>query len=100
MIFDKLFKKKEEEFAPTPLRTELPTELERFRLREPTPAFPPRTRDEEFREFARAPPVAPAYPERPREEFRGDKIELILQKLETIDARLKFIEERLARVYR
>lgn len=89
-ILDKIFKRKKQEELPPFRESSLPEDLERFRVRPPAsesrfpePRFPPA---EEFRAI-----------ERPREEVTKDKTELILQKLETIDARLRLIEERLAR---
>lgn len=115
MIWGKIFKKKEVvetahgSFPPAP-RTELPSELERFRLREPMPRPDPRAfpREEEFRTFARAEiprETRSEFPEigvpmKPEEAFRErpiDKIDYVLQKLETIEERLKVIEERLVR---
>ena len=94
------FKKKKAEPLPEPSLpapieepAPLPEDLERFRMDRPAPAF-------------REPPVpAPRFAsqefpsETPREEYRmsGDKIELILQKLDTIDARLKLLEEKMRR---
>ena len=84
MILDRILrkKKKEEVALPTDIPTTLPEDLERFKIR-------PETRE---------------YPNLPFEktsesmtESEKDKIELILQKLETIDARLRFIEEKLKR---
>jgi len=83
MIFDRFRKKKKEEEVVLPVET-LPSDLERFRTsREPPVAGYPRTG------LPRPPEIGPP-------ETR-DRIELILQKLDTIDARLRWIEERLAR---
>lgn len=96
---------------------QMPQELERFRL--PQQEFP-RTRDKEFHEFARD--FEPLEKTQPPEKFREfpefgkpmsfedfpkkietaaaekqDRIELVLQKLENIDLRLKLIEEKLGR---
>ena len=74
--------KEEEETFPSEVTTPLPDDLEKFRMREPEPMFP--------------------VPQRPLDmesETRGienkDKLDLILQKLETIDVRLKLLEEKL-----
>lgn len=81
-IFDRFRKKKKEEVRiPADIPTSLPEDLERFRVRPPEI---PRT------EFYDKPLEVP----RPEE---GDKIELILQKLDTIDTRLKLIEEKIKR---
>lgn len=74
-------KKNEEEEAgfPTEVTATLPEDLERFRAREPES------------------------PQRPMDFVGGtekaieskDKMDLILQKLETIDVRLKLLEEKL-----
>lgn len=79
MILDRFRRKKKEEviLPSLPEPPTLPEDLERFRPRlEPSFEKPP-----ELPEFKES----------------GDKIELILQKLETIDARLRFIEEKLKR---
>jgi hypothetical protein len=85
MFLDRLRRKKEEVALPTEIPTELPEDLERFRVRTPD--------------------VRPGVGELPftkQEEISSrndDKIELILQKLETIDARLRLIEEKMKTTY-
>lgn len=82
------FKKKKEEVRLSPeLSTGLPDDLERFRLPQP----------EEPRSDFYDKPLQ--IPEAPVSEFRGsaDKMDLVLQKLDTIDTRLKLIEERMKR---
>jgi hypothetical protein len=82
MILDFLKKKKNKvDDFPTEI-TELPEDLERFR-----------TREEPI-------PVRERYPkpmgfEEPVRKESQDKSDLILQKLETIDVRLKLLEEKL-----
>jgi len=79
MFLDRFRKKKKEEplpVLPAPPPT-LPEDLERFRV---TPES----------SFGRPSELAET-------KETGDKTELILQKLETIDARLRFIEEKLRR---
>ncbi|MFH0929325.1 MAG: hypothetical protein V1818_03145 [Candidatus Aenigmatarchaeota archaeon] len=77
------FKRKKEEVRIAPdLPTSLPSDLEKFRLPQP----------EESRTDFYDKPL-----DMPREEFRGDKMELVLQKLDTIDTRLKLIEEKMKR---
>jgi hypothetical protein len=79
-------KKKNEGEFPEEVTSPLPDDLERFRTREPEPVIPSRNN----------------YP-RPPDFFGGtekkiegqDKLDLILQKLETIDVRLKLLEEKL-----
>lgn len=82
MFLDKLRRKKEEVSLPTDIPTELPEDLERFKIRETrnTVGELPFTKSEEM-------------------SRNDDKIELILQKLETIDARLRLIEERMKTKY-
>lgn len=85
MFLDKLRRKKEEVTIPTDIPTELPEDLERFKIRS-TEARPgigelPFTKSEETSSRS------------------DDKIELILQKLETIDARLRLIEEKMKTTY-
>lgn len=90
MVFGWLRKKKKEEVVlPVPKET-LPSDLERFRTRSPEirPEYP---RIEKPLEIG-LPEIGPEI----RPEAK-DKIELILQKLDTIDTRLKLIEERLRR---
>ncbi len=79
MFFDRFRKKKKEKEVSLPVPTKLPEDLERFRVRERyEPSLPP----------VETPKVIP--------KSMDDKIELILQKLETIDARLRLLEERLS----
>lgn len=98
-MFEFLRKKKEEEPLPPVEDRELPEDLERFRMERtqlPAPEPPPERapmREFESREFESVPRIE----EPPKERESSDKIELIIQKLETIDARLKLIEERLRR---
>ena len=91
-------KKKNEEVEPAHIEKPLPDELERFRIErdfgEPMGLRP-------LRELARETVERrePRTPEKTHHSMSEDqKIELILQKLETIDARLKLIEQRLERV--
>ncbi len=90
----------------------LPEDLEPFKFPPPpapkpaesptAPAMPP-TLPPPIRRPAEKSYIPPEYeslvsgPEKQEPALAGDKIELILQKLETIDARLRFIEERLRR---
>ncbi|MFQ6020610.1 MAG: hypothetical protein ACE5J4_01155 [Candidatus Aenigmatarchaeota archaeon] len=101
-----IFKKKKKE-VPLPeevISEPLPEDLERFRMR--------REPEREYPSMVPPPEPLPEYGrpvELPRPEFRApepvaptpapaaDRIEMILQKLETIDTRLKLIEERLSR---
>jgi len=101
-------RKKKQEAVPIPTEhlpeSALPEEFERFRIKEePFPQhkifeekqieepFPKaEEKGEDILAKLENQPVQP----QPRIES-SDKIELILQKLETIDARLKLIEERL-----
>lgn len=78
-------KEKEEEF-PTEVTTELPEDLERFRVREPEPVAPVREN------YPTALDLVGATEKRIETQ---DKMDLILQKLETIDVRLKLLEEKL-----
>jgi len=86
MVFGWLRRKKKEEEFPEEVTAPLPEDLERFRVREPEPV----------------PPARESYP-RPldlvgateRKIEAEDKMDLILQKLETIDVRLKLLEEKL-----
>ena len=80
-ILDRFKKKKEEVRIPEDIPESLPEDLERFRVGAPEI---PRT------EFYDKPLEVP-------KTIEGDKIELILQKLDTIDTRLKLIEEKIKR---
>ena len=86
MIFDRFRKKKkEQEEVPLPIET-LPSDLEKFRVRREAPSL-----GYQRVELPRPPEIGSPEP------GTRDRIELILQKLDTIDARLRWIEERLAR---
>lgn len=78
-------KKKEENF-PTEITTELPDELERFRTRGIDPTPPVGDTFAKPLEFVN---------ETEKRVVTQDKSDLILQKLETIDVRLKLLEEKL-----
>ena len=95
MIFGRFRKKKDEDDSlPASMESspDLPDDLERFRIK--TPENRPPATDYPV-------PEVPAYgksvEELVSERTSGDKIELILQKLETIDARLRLIEEKIKR---
>ena len=102
-----LFKKKEKPVSlPTQYIPEehLPDELQRFRRRPiseiPTPSPGPTSYSENryTEPFPSLPTVPLAEPTpTPTETTSGNKMDLILQKLETIDTRLKLLEERLRR---
>jgi hypothetical protein len=84
MILDFLKKKKNKvDDFPTEITTELPEDLERFRTREEP--IPVRERY----------PKPMGFEEPMRKSESQDKSDLILQKLETIDVRLKLLEEKL-----
>jgi hypothetical protein len=95
MIFGR-FRKKKEDDIPLPASMEagpdLPEDLERFRVK--TPEIRPPATDYPVPEV---PPYGKSVEELVSERTSGDKIELILQKLETIDARLRLIEEKIKR---
>ena len=96
MIFDKFRKKKEDTILPVPMeQAELPEDLERFRMKPPETRLPEHTPAEtrDFPELSYGKSVEDLVSAR----TSGDKIELILQKLETIDARLRLIEEKIKR---
>jgi hypothetical protein len=98
MIFDKFRKKKEDTILPVPMeQAELPEDLERFRMKPPESArmsepTPTETRMD-YPELSYGKSVEDLVSAR----TSGDKVELILQKLETIDARLRLIEEKIKR---
>lgn len=82
MIFDIFRRKRPEIELPMPPPA-LPAELERFRITPPPIPHQPPT------------PYQP--PLEPKPTPPADRLELILAKLETIDARLKVIEEKIER---
>jgi len=105
----KLFKKKEEEeISPEltkPVQENLPSDLEQFKVEKAEPTFTPQpvTRssieerysgDVPQRMSEPAPITRTPIAETPEKPV-GDRIDMILQKLETIDTRLKLIEERM-----
>ncbi len=86
-LFGRFRKRGREVPLPADVETSLPEDLERFRVKReelPTPPFGPPPE-----------PIAPST--EARNLGTDDKIELILQKLDTIDTRLKLIEERMKR---
>jgi hypothetical protein len=87
MNFNFLKKKKERESFPSEVNAELPEDLERFRTRGMEP--PSVTREN----YAKPLEFIDEQPSRKMET--QDKTDLILQKLETIDVRLKLLEEKL-----
>ena len=79
-------KKKDQGEFPEEVTSPLPEDLERFRVREPEPVVAPR---ESY-------PRPTDFFGEPEKKIEGqDKLDLILQKLETIDVRLKLLEEKL-----
>jgi len=97
MIFGRFKKKKdEEESLPAPMEAspDLPEDLERFRIKTPEMRPPEHRTDYPVPEVS---PYGKSVEELVSERTSGDKIELILQKLETIDARLRLIEEKIKR---
>ena len=76
-------KKEKEEDFPEEVTAPLPEDLERFRVRGPEPV----ASKENY------PPLDMAAETEKRDS--RDKLDLILQKLETIDVRLKLLEEKL-----
>ena len=95
MVFGIFRKKKEDEPLNAPIDTpaELPEDLERFRMKPPEVRTPEVKTDYPVPELNYGKTVEDLVAER----TSGDKIELILQKLETIDARLRLIEEKIKR---
>ena len=92
-VLDFLKKKKEVGLPPqytveSTAESRLPEDLERFRTRQ-APEIP---ESEPY-----SPPEYTYGQQAEKPEMPVDKIDLILQKLETIDTRLKLIEERLRR---
>lgn len=78
-------KKEKEEDFPSEVTEPLPEDLERFRVREPEPIS---TREN-------YPSALELAGETEKRIENQDKMDLILQKLETIDVRLKLLEEKL-----
>jgi len=99
MIFDRFRKNKKDDTLPAPLENtaELPEDLERFRMKPPE-VRPPEVRPEVKEDYpVPEVPYGKSVEDLVSERTQGDKIELILQKLETIDARVRLIEEKLKR---
>ena len=97
MIFGRFRKKKEEDLSlPAPMEAspDLPEDLERFRIKSPE-SRPPEVRNDY--PVPEIPPYGKSVEDLVAERTSTDKIELILQKLETIDARLRLIEEKIKR---
>lgn len=97
MIFDRFRKNKKNDILPESLETtsDLPEDLERFRMRPPEARLP--EAKPEVRNDYPVPevPYGKTVEDLVSERTQGDKIELILQKLETIDARLRLMEEKM-----
>jgi hypothetical protein len=90
MFLDRFRKKKKEELkVPSTAPTRLPEDLEKFRVG-PQTSF-----DRPIEVFER-PSTHPIHTSNDK-KHPLDKTDLILQKLDTIDARLRFIEEKLKR---
>jgi hypothetical protein len=87
MNFNWLKRKKENDSFPTEVNAELPEDLERFRTRNIEPPSVNRENYARPLEFVDEQPA--------RRIDSQDKSDLILQKLETIDVRLKLLEEKL-----
>ncbi|MBU3896894.1 MAG: hypothetical protein KJ697_03090 [Nanoarchaeota archaeon] len=96
-----VFRKKQEIVSELPQPSQLPDDFERFRVKRypeapPEPEYP----SSDAARFnmpapeIETPQIEPAVKEEPQELIQTDKIDLILQKLETIDTRLRLIEER------
>ena len=97
-VLDK-FKKRNEEVRlssdiPMEIPSRLPDDLERFRI--PQTETP---RSDFYDKPLEIPsdPLPQLMPSPQHQSFDDNKIELILQKLDTIDTRLKLIEERVKR---
>ncbi len=99
-IFGKLKRKKEPKKMLEANRNDLPNDLERFRIkREPIPAPEPLVSSpyqapQQLSPRPGLPPVGPPKTEIPKGQVL-EKEDMILQKLETIDARLRLIEEKM-----
>ncbi len=97
-IFGKLRKKEGYEPEVTE-RSPLPEDLERFRIREgplpPPEQAPPAPFRRQSEEMMPAIPSRSMLPEATPKGGEFDKMDMILSKLETIDTRLKLIEERM-----
>jgi len=99
MIFDRFRKNKKDDILPASLEmtAELPEDLERFGMR-PLEVRSPEVRPEVKNDYpVPEVPYGKSVEDLVSERTQGDKIELILQKLETIDARLRLMEEKLKR---
>jgi hypothetical protein len=102
-ILEKILKRKKEETEiALSSETKLPEELEKFKV---TPSPPLPTKEPSFTErheehgILEFPPIGKdiALGEKREEQKEVDKLDLILARLETINERLKVIEEKLER---
>lgn len=100
--FKKLFAKKEEPVETSEISMPskpLPSDLEKFRMErtDPTPlgASTPTAAEERYGTIPERQPPTPVTEPAPTPAATGDRIDLILQKLETVDTRLKLIEEKM-----
>lgn len=107
-FLDFLFgRKKPAELPPLPAESKFPEELERFRQ---PPAMPPFSEERlkpleptALPEMGPPPESMPLFERKTEakpsltigEPKLGDQLELIISKLETIDARLRYLEERM-----
>ena len=94
-IFRKLKSKKVPEKMLETARTPLPSDLERFKIKReplPVPISPYQASAQQLPPRPGLPPIQ-APESKPTQVL--DKEDMILQKLETIDARLRLIEERI-----
>ena len=97
MIFDRILRRKKNVSMPEPMEIEpnLPDDLERFRMK------PTEARMQEIKNETRNDYPVPEIPygktveDLVSERTEGNKIDLILQKLETIDARIRLLEEKM-----
>jgi hypothetical protein len=91
------FKKRPAESLPA--EEGLPEDLERFRLPPPEPPRPAVERAEPPARDTGEPFIPPEFREEAKPAAPQDRnIELVLSKLDTIDARLRYIEEKIRKL--
>ena len=100
--FRKLLGLEKKEETPVMETKPLPEDLEKFRMERPAPEpVPiPSPAEERYGAIPERPepvgvPAVAVPPAAPEPAPTGDRIDMILQKLETIDTRLKLLEEKM-----
>ena len=95
MILDRFRKKSVSLPEPIEMEPTLPEDLERFRMK-PAEAKMPEVKNELRNDYSVPElPYSKTVEDLVSERTEGNKIDLILQKLETIDTRIRLLEEKM-----